>query len=173
MNKRPQTCKDVEAWVHLLGSADGAVREKARASLVSLGAQAVPALSEALLNSKAEIVRWEAAKSLGAIGDAEAIPALVDALEDPDPNVAWLVAEALEDQRKSAWPELFHALVERGADSSNLRHNAHHVLRRQRANDFSDLLEDLVRALESLTVPESTPIAAYRLLERMKERSEA
>jgi len=73
-----------------LGSKDGAIRQKARKSLVALGKSAVSSLTRILQNSGSDHVRWEAVKTLGAIGDSRAIPLLVKALEDGDPDVAYL-----------------------------------------------------------------------------------
>src|SRR5436305_1480473 len=50
-------------------------------------------------------VRWAAAKALGQIGAAEAVPGLLHLLEDEDNGVRWAVIEALRDignQQKSA-----------------------------------------------------------------------
>jgi hypothetical protein len=132
-----------------------------------MGKPAVTSLSRTLRNSKADQVRWEAAKALGAMGDVRAIPSLVQALEDSDDGVAWLAAEGLKQFNKAAWPALFHALIERGADSAQLRHGAHHVLREQREDGFNALLETLRKALEAVTVPVRTPIAAHNILKKM------
>ncbi len=170
MSDQIQTNENIDSLVKMLENADTNVRRKARKSLVALGKPAVSALSSALKDSEVYRVRWEAAKALGAIGDAEAIPSLVTALEDTETDVAWLAAEALEKFSKTAWPELLRTLIARGSDSVLLRHGAHHVLRYQRLEGYNDLLEALRKALESDTVPESTALAAFNILERMGER---
>ena len=147
-------------------------RQEARKSLVAMGKPATPSLIRALRNSKVDQVRWEAAKALGAIGDARAAPSLVKALEDNDPDVVWLAAEALRNFKKAAWPVLFRALIKRGAHSSLLRQGAHHVLWKQREEGFNDLLALLLKALKAGTVPEMTPGAAYDILERMNARAD-
>ena len=130
-------------------------------------------LSQVLENSKIYKARWEAAKALGQIGDLKSIPTLVKALEDPESDVAWLAAKALEKFRKVAWPELLHALVDHGSQSVLLQQGAHHILRNQKVEGFNDLLDLLRTALESGSVSESIPPAAYEILERMKKsRSE-
>jgi HEAT repeat protein len=73
--------EDIASLVNQLGADAGLLRRKARESLVNLGGNAVPSLIMALSNPSRDI-RWEAAKALGAIGDASAAPALVEALED-------------------------------------------------------------------------------------------
>jgi HEAT repeat protein len=171
MNKQTQTGKNIEPLVNLLASTDDKVRRKARKSLVAVGRSSVSSLSGALQNSKVYKARWEAAKALGAIGDAKAIPSLVKALEDPETDVVWLAAEALKKFRKIAWPELLNALIHRGSESVTLRNAAHHVFRKQREEGFNDLLTVLRKALESGAVPESTPSAASNILKRMTEHS--
>jgi HEAT repeat protein len=111
MNKQKSTDTNLESLMDLLASKNGATRLKARKSLVALGKPAVPSLNRTLQNSKEDHVRWEAAKTLGAIGDIRAIPSLVKALEDNNSDVTWLVAEALRKFKKIAWPPLLRALM--------------------------------------------------------------
>jgi hypothetical protein len=63
---------------------------------------------------------------------------------------------------------LLRALIDRGTDSVSLRQGAHHVLRNQKEPGFTALLNSLVKAIEFSTVPESTSLAAYEILKRMK-----
>jgi len=137
---------------------------------VAMGKPAVSSLTRVLQNSKEDHMRWEAAKTLGAIGDIRSIPSLVKALEDSDQGVVWLAAEALGKFKKIAWPPLLRALVKSEKDSVLLRQGAHHVLRKQKEDGFNDLLVILRTALESSTASESTPFAASNLLKRMKTK---
>jgi HEAT repeat protein len=134
-----------------------------------MGKRSVAPLSLVLENSKIYKARWEAAKALNEIGDLKSIPTLVKALEDPESDVAWLAAKTLEKFRKAAWYELFHALVKHGSASVLLQHGAHHILRKQKDEKYNDLLDILRSALESVSVPESIPLAAFQILERMKK----
>jgi HEAT repeat protein len=162
---------NLESLIELLANKDGSTRMKARKSLVALGKPAVSSLIRTLQNSKQDHVRWEAAKTLGAIEDARSIPALVSALEDSDQGVAWLAAEALGKFKKIAWPPLLRALVKSEKDSVLLRQGAHHVLRKQKEDGFNDLLAALRTVLESSTASELTPFAASDILKRMKTKS--
>ena len=171
VSKQKLTSTNLESLMEMLASKDGMLRKKARISLVALGKQAVPSLIQALQNSKLDHLRWEAAKTLGAIGDAKAIPPLVKALEDGDQDVAWLAAVALKKFKKEAWPTLLRVLIKRRSDSVLLRQGAHHVLRNQKEDGFNGLLATLKKALASDTVPESTAIAAYDILKQMKAKS--
>jgi HEAT repeat protein len=171
MSKQKLIGTNLESLMNLLASKNGATRMKARKSLVALGKPAVPSLNRTLQYSKEDHVRWEAAKTLGAIGDMRSIPALVSALEDSDQGVVWLAAEALRKFKKIAWPQLMRALVKSKPDSVSLRQGAHHVLRNQKEDGFNDLLSTLRIALESSTASESTPFAASNILKRMKAKS--
>ena len=171
MSKQKWTETDIESLMELLSSKNDATRLKARKSLVALGKPAVPSLIRTLQNSKQDHLRWEAAKTLGAIGDFRSIPVLVNALEDCNPDVAWLAAEALRKFKKEAWPALLHALIKSKSDSVLLRQGTYHVLRNQKENGFNDLLAALIKTLKSNSVPISKPLAAYDLLKRLKEKS--
>lgn len=92
MSKRKWTGTNLESLMDNLASKDGPTRQKARKSLVAMGTPAVSSLTQALQNSRLDHVRWEAVKTLGAIGDTRTIPRLVKALEDTDPDVAWLAS---------------------------------------------------------------------------------
>jgi HEAT repeat protein len=171
MSKQELTGINIESLIDLLESKDSATRMKARKSLAAIGKPAVSSLIRILQNSKNDHVRWEAAKTLSVIGDTRTIPSLVRALEDTDPDVAWLAAEALRKFKKGAWPSLLRALVEDDTDSVLLRQGVHHVLRNQQESGFNDLLKVLIKALESNTVSESIPFAVSNLLKRMKVKS--
>jgi HEAT repeat protein len=170
MSRQKLTGTNLESLMNLLTSKNGATRMKARKSLVALGKLAVPSLNRTLQYSKEDHVRWEAAKTLGAIGDVRSIPALVSALEDSDQGVVWLSAEALRKFKKIAWPQLMRALVKSKPDSVLLRQGAHHVLRNQKEAGFNDLLSTLRIALESSTASESTPFAASHILKLLNTK---
>jgi len=76
MNNLKGINTDIESLIEDLASKDGMIRQKAREALVDLGNPAVSSLNHALLNSKLDRVRWEAAKALGGINDAGSIPSL-------------------------------------------------------------------------------------------------
>jgi hypothetical protein len=172
ISKQNSTGTNLESLLEMLASINGINRQKARKSLVALGKPAVSSLTHVLQNSKVDQVRWEAAKTLGAIGDTKTIPALVKALEDKDLDIAWLAAEALRKLKKAAWPRLLRVLIKKGSDSVPLRRGAHHVFRNQKQDGFNGLLKTLTKTLEleSGMIPESTPIAAYNILKQMKAK---
>ena len=171
MSRQIPTKLNLASLIDSLGSRDGLIRQEARRSLVALGPPATGALIRALHESPVDQVRWEAAKALGEIGDAQAIPSLVEALEDEDGDVVWLAAEALQNLRQAAWPALLQVLVERGARSASLRQAAHHVFRGQRKEGFENLIATLLKALEPGALTEMVPTAAHAVLEKMNAPS--
>jgi len=109
-----------------LDNADGFVRENARSALISIGKEAVPSLM-IVLKSKNLRIRWEAAKTLGAIADPAAIPSLIEALQDEVFDIRWLAAEALIANGRESIEPLLHAITNQ-SNESFLREGAHHVI---------------------------------------------
>ncbi len=167
MNEQKSTSTNLESLMDMLENKDGVIRQKAREALVELGKSAVSSLTRALLNSRQDQVRWEAAKALGGINDARSVPSLVQALEDNNSDVAWAAADALKTFRKAAWPSLLQALIKSKSEAVALRKGAHHVLADQKEDGFNDLLATLLKALESSSAPESSAVAAHEILKRM------
>lgn len=167
---RQQTPASVEeTWIEQLGSEEGGTRQRARKSLVALGRTAVPSLIRTLRESSSAHARWGAAKALGEIGDARAIPELVAALDDVDSDVAWLAADGLRRFKRAAWPTLLHRLIRDGSHSILLRQRALWVFRDPSAEECDELLAALVDALRSYTVSETAAITAYEVLHHMNE----
>jgi len=171
MSGQKGTDTNIESLMDMLSNEDGIIRQKAREALVALGKPAVSSLTHALLNSRLDQVRWEAAKALGSISDARSIPPLVKALEDSYSDVAWVAADALKTYKKAAWPALLQALIKSESDSVELRKGAHHVLVDQKEDGFNDLLATLLKALESSSAPESSTLAAHEILKRMNAKA--
>ncbi len=171
MNDKKSAGKNIKTLLGMLASEDGSVRLKARESLVSMGNPVVSSIIKTLQSSRLGQVRWEAAKTLNALENSSSIPALVKALEDTDADVSWLAGESLKKFERDAWVPLLRALIKNGADSALLRQGAHHVLCKQKAKGFNELLAALVNALESSTASESTGIAAYDILKRIKAKA--
>jgi HEAT repeat protein len=79
-------------------------------TLIDIGRTAVPALIAALKDGD-PMVRWQAAKALGEIGDSSATPALIAVLNDPQWKVREQTAKALgKIGDKSAVPAMIAAL---------------------------------------------------------------
>jgi HEAT repeat protein len=148
----------IKSLVADLGRQDGLVRVRARKSLVAIGGRSVKPLITALA-SKKEWVRWEAAKTLGQIGDAKATAALIKALEDKMFDVRWLAAEGLTAIGHEALVPLLQALVEH-SDSLWLREGVHHVLHNMEGGHLNKILNPVLVALESFEPSVEAPMAA-------------
>jgi HEAT repeat protein len=148
----------IRSLVNDLGSQDGMVRVQARKSLVTIGGRAVKPLAK-ILSSKKDWCRWEAAKTLGQIGDPSAVKVLLEALEDKMFDVRWLAAEGLIDIGREALVPLLRMLVEH-SDSLWLREGAHHVLHDIDKGDLIEILRPVIAALEGFEPSVETPPVA-------------
>ncbi|HEX2768930.1 MAG TPA: HEAT repeat domain-containing protein, partial [Geobacteraceae bacterium] len=78
----------IEELVNLLASHDNAgMRNSAVEALEKLGAQAMPILCRHVADADHDVRKF-VMDILGSIGDAAAVPLLVRALDDPEPNVS-------------------------------------------------------------------------------------
>jgi uncharacterized protein YegL len=94
-------------------------------------------------------------------------------ISDKSPNMAWVTDEASRKPKMAAWSTLSCTLIKRWSHSVLLRQGVHHVLKNQKENRFKNLFKTLTKALEleSLSLHESTAMAAYDILKRMKASS--
>ena len=153
----------------MLQDRDGLVRKKGRLFLEEQGEEAVPGLCDILARSPSKDVRWAAAKALGNIPSTEAIPTLLDALEDRSADVAWLAAVALNKLGSDAWRPVLGRLIERGVDHVAVRDGVHHILAGQTFDRYPELFETVIRSLEFGELDESGSMAATELIRRMLE----
>lgn len=169
-NSKNQTTPDIntERWITQFDSEDGRLRQQARESVVHLGPPAVGSLVAALEQPSIR-VRWEATKALCEICDPAAAPALVGRLEGRDSGVRWMAADGLIALGTPALEPLLLALVN-NSDSILLRDGAHRVLHALSGRaGLQDLLHPVLVALESSAPAVSTPVAAYRALNALRE----
>lgn len=153
--------------VDMLNDKDGLIRQKARLQLVEIGETAVPALAKVLQEAPSRNARWGAAKALGELLHTGAIPALLDALEDRDSDVAWLAAVALNKLGQAAWKPVLQRLIERGVDSVAVRAGVHHIFTGQKFGGYEDLFAPLMRGLEFGELDETGAMAATEIQKRM------
>lgn len=160
----------IAEFVAQLGHENGLQREKARSALVDIGHPAIDPLVQTL-RSADERVRWEAAKALSQIGDPQAAPALVRALEDPSFGVRWLAAEGLINTDRAGLAPLLDALVHHSG-SAWLREGAHHILRTLAIQEnLHDLLAPVLAALDDTEPALEVPPAAQKALDRLEKES--
>ena len=148
--------RSIDDLIAELGGSDEARAFAALRSLVKVGADAVPALAQAL-RSSSFVLRFRAARALSSAGE-KALPALIAALKEKDAVVRYLAVEALKEmgpQASSAMAVLAQALE----DSSE-------EVRRKAALGLSGLGEaaapELRKCLESKN-PSTRRLAAYAL----------
>jgi hypothetical protein len=159
------SARTIRSLVADLGSQDGLARVRARKSLVAIGGPSVALLIKALASQK-EWVRWEAAKSLGQIGDRAAVQALVKALEDKMFDVRWLAAEGLIAIGREALVPLLKALKEH-PESLWRQEGVHHVLHDVNKGDLSKILQPVIIALEGFEPSVEAPMAIETALEAL------
>jgi HEAT repeat protein len=155
---------DIAKLITDLGAGDWGVRHQARESLLDIGPTAVEPVSAALASANAG-VRWGAAKVLEQIGDARAIPGLVERLEDSDGSVRYLAAEALAKVGDAAVLPVLRALL-KNAGSQWLQEGAHHVLRARLAGNHAAAISPVIAALEG-------PDRAMAVLPRLNDALKA
>ena len=124
---------------------DDVSRQDARQELVEIGAPAVPFLLPAMESSD-DRLRWEAAKTLGQIGDARAVPALIKALEDRRGDIRWLAARGLIAIGRPSVRPLIETLHD-NSDSALLRQGAGHVLKALAAGSLEEVLAPVIASL--------------------------
>jgi HEAT repeat protein len=156
--------------VSALRSPDYGERVHARQALEEVGHPAVGPLLE-LLADPGHQTRWEAAKALVAIADADASPALVKALMDEESDVRWLAAEALIAIGRDGLEPLLRALEEQ-PESVWLRQGAHHVLHDLEDPALHRLVAPMLEALESFDAEMKVIFAAGDLLAKLTQATE-
>jgi HEAT repeat protein len=159
-----ETCQSLVAD---LDSQDGQVRGRARKSLVAIGGRVVKPLVKALAGKK-EWVRWEAAKTLGQIGDPSAVQAMIKALEDKMFDVRWLAAEGLIAIGREALIPLLQALMDH-PDSLWLREGVHHVLHDLDKSKLTEILQPVIAALEGFEPSVEAPLATEVALKSLQK----
>jgi HEAT repeat protein len=151
----------ISDWIQQLDNSDGGIRQSARHQLAETGSAAVPALTAAL-ESSSEMMRWEAAKTLGEIRDPASIEPLIEILADDD-SVRWVAGSALIAMSKHSVPPLLHALIK---DTARIRDGACFVLHHLASDDeqLRGPLNPVVEALMSLDSSLRVPVEAEKAL---------
>jgi uncharacterized protein (DUF302 family) len=157
----------IQSLIMNLSSNDEILRIHSRESLVKIGKPAIPQLVEALMRGS-HWLRWEAAKTLGQIGNPTAAPALVEALKDEEFDVQWLAAAGLIKMKAGGIEPLLHALMTE-ADLPRIRDGAHHVIRELIKGELREYLTPVLSALESVEPSIQLPWVARTAHEKLTE----
>jgi len=119
--------------VQALGDPDNPNHIQAAEELVTLGSNALPALTMALHPDNPWLMSYRAAEVLGEIGDRQAAQPLIDALNHPNSNVRWSVVRSLsvvgntrallalrriarDDRSKTTWGESIAGVAQSAID---------------------------------------------------------
>lgn len=157
----------IETLVGELASNEMSQRTTARQCLVKIGAPAVSALTAALADRQ-DHVRWEAAKTLGAIADPASIPPLVEALQDRNRDVRWVAGEALIAMGQPAIvPVLKGLLATDPVNPIGLYENSHQVLHALANDTLRPMLAPVLEALKHSEPEVATPPVAEAALEAL------
>jgi HEAT repeat protein len=151
-----------------LGSSDPNVRNHSRLRLVAQGMPVVVPLVQLLATSPSELVRWEAAKALGEVGDIHSATALAAALDDAHQEVRWAAARSLIALGPEGLRQTLTLLLTK-AGSGDVRDCARHVL-----GHFANLLwgQFLIPLLERFYAYEpgvAIPPAALEALHELRK----
>jgi HEAT repeat protein len=161
------TAASLEGLIDGLRRGDWLERRRARLALTEVGRAAALPLAR-LLAEGDEQARWEAARTLLDLRDPQAVPALIEALEDRNADIRWLAAEALFRIGEPALIPLLRRLLVRG-DSPWLQERAHHVLHHLAARGVQpEVIRPVLAALEGPWPAMAAPVAAATALKALE-----
>jgi len=148
-----------------LASSDPIERMYAREMLVDRGGKDVTGAVIKELADPRRYVRWEAARVLLDLADPDSAPELIDAMADDDPDVRWLAAEAVAGLGKTGVDAVLNGLT-RDDLTLDFCKAAHHALSNfHKVDDFKELVEPVIQALNTSTPEVSAPVVAFHALE--------
>lgn len=122
----PSAENEIPDLIAKLGDENGLVRQRARFSLIHLGAASIPAAVNALKSSDMH-TRWEAVKVLRELRNPEAAAPLANMLLDDDTGVRWSAMEGLINLERAALRPLLELFTKK-FDSPIVREGLHHIL---------------------------------------------
>lgn len=160
----------VPALLQALRGADEQTGSQIFVALVQIGRAAVPPLIEAS-NGGSAWMRWHCIRALAEIDDSQALPALVQALRDPDHSVAWMAAKGLVKHGKWTIGPVLRLLAT--ADTTPwLVETAWYVLNNQcqRNAKLKPYLEPVLQNMRGVAYKVATP---YVALKAMRELTQA
>ena len=159
----------IKELISTLGSKDGALREKARLTLVELGESSIPGLIDHV-GDHDERVRWEVAKTFEELKNPSAAPAMVGLLMDDVPGIRWLAGEGLINLKQDALIPILKGL-QVNFQSTFFLEGAHHVLRTlAREGILDDDGLSTLEALEGTSPALSVPFVAAKALNSRRSK---
>jgi HEAT repeat protein len=152
----------IKELINNLSSDNSIERIKARYELVKIGKPAIEYLIGLQYLNIAHI-RWEAIKTLSQIADPDAIPILINALENDRFDVRWLAAEGLIDIGIESIKPLLIALEAR-QDSKFLIEGVHHILKAFRRKKLFNDEYKIIKLLEDTNAHSLLGVTAKKIL---------
>ncbi len=162
------TPSELKSILTELGSDDFSTRVHARQQIVSMGKDAIDYLAE-YINHPKRLYRIEVVKALSEIKDPEAIPLLLEAFYDDDPDIRWIAAEGLIKLGKASLIPLLK-IISKDAGNLYVRRAAYHVLHHLRLLfPYRDKLNQLLHYLNADNMEEAAADMAEELFELLKK----
>lgn len=156
----------IAALVAQLDAHDVVARDRAVAALAAVGADAVPALVDAL-GARSHTTRLEAARCLRELKPPAAAPALQAMLLDDHPDLSWVAAEALAALGRDGVAGLLAALEQAPWNATALRNGAHTVFKMLADPALARAVAPVMHAIEGPEAEVRTPIEAYKAREAL------
>jgi HEAT repeat protein len=156
----------IETLVTELASKDVIQRTTARQRLVKIGKPTLTALTAALVDPRKH-VRWEAAKTLAAIADPGSVLPLIEALQDEEGDVRWVVGEALIALGPDAIVPVLKGLCVDPDNPAGLYGTAHQVLHALVTDRLRPVLTPVLAALKHADREVKVPVAAEEAIEAL------
>jgi hypothetical protein len=154
--------------IKALASPERTVHHAAGTALSELGRYAEPALLHALHHSDPH-VRWHAARSLGQIGNPQAVDILAEGLYDERQEVRWTTARVLAYIDEPAIPSILKVLCAQPV-SEPLRQSAYHALNGMACMHYPEIaayLQPLLDVLRRQTAISTIAVEAPQIAQRM------
>lgn len=139
--------KQVINLIEQLSSNETTIRLDARNQLIRMGSDVLPYMHK-LLKSKDKQLRWEAAKTIEAIGHPDSIPDLLELLEKKETDFRWIASEALINIGRQSIVPLLQAIIARD-ETHFLRSAAQHVFNELFTSNELDRYSKLMETLNN------------------------
>ncbi len=156
--------QEVQTLINNLSCSDRITCDEIRVNLIRIGEPAVPYLIEAFETRELD-EKIQAAKSLAAIGDKQALSLLIESLRNNDFEIRYAAIQGLPSAGEKAIMPLMRKLIEYGNELT-FRLGAHVVLHQIASIGFAKMLKPVLEALEGPEPELSTPLAARKVLEK-------
>lgn len=157
----------VQELIKQLDSESGNVRKNARAALVQLGKEVIPTLVKHLSCPKRK-THWEILKTIEEIKDPEAIPFLIDALDEESGDLRWIASIGLIHLGFQVVKPLLLSLTKKKDISVFVLAGAHHVFyelykKRKIPKDFP--IKELLKAFRYPGRKGHLMVIVYKILQ--------